>query len=214
VRRYSKLLGLRAWSIVRRPVWAIVVVVGAIYEFLQVVARVQAERLVRLFDALHQWDPFYEWWYIPLPIIVFLVLLKAGYELWKEEEQARQTVEARFKQFQQESYAMQLENQRLRAMSPEEFKILQNERRKRLKRWRDEIRTHSFVRHPLGASLFANTETYSDMKPLLPRNVRQRYESGPPVEAILSSPRKIGREGDKRVLLDEVSRIEKQWGLV
>jgi hypothetical protein len=99
-------------------------------------------------------------------------------------------------------------------MSPEGYRARQQERRKRIEKWRAEIHGHTFSRHPLGGSLFAHTETYSDMRPLLPPNVQQRYESLLPVGAILGSPRKMGKAGERRVMLDEVSRIEKLWGLV
>lgn len=100
----------------------------------------------------------------------------------------------------------------LESMSPEEYRARQEERRKRIAKWRAEINGHMFTRHPWGGSLFSHTETYSDMMPLLPHDVRQRYESWLPM--ITLSPRKMGKDGDRRVLLDEVSRIEKQWGLI
>ena len=100
----------------------------------------------------------------------------------------------------------------LEMMSPEEYRIRQEERRKRIENWRAEIHGHMFARHPWGGSLFAHTEAYSDMRPLLPHDVRQRYEAQFPLFHM--SPRKMGKDGDRRVLLDEVSRIEKQWGLV
>ena len=115
MRHYSKLLELRAWTIVRRPIWAVIVFIGALYTFLQVVARVQAERLVKMFDALHQWDPFYEWWYVPLAVIVVGVLIKAGYELWKEEAQARKEAEAQTQTAEQEIRRLREGNERLTA---------------------------------------------------------------------------------------------------
>lgn len=79
----------------RRPAWAIIVAVGAIYSFLQVVARLLAERVVKAFDALREWDVLQEWWYVFPAAILLAVLLKAGYELWKDEEEARRKAEAR-----------------------------------------------------------------------------------------------------------------------
>jgi hypothetical protein len=114
--------------------------------------------------------------------------------------------------------ALETTSERLREelrQTKEELEVSKaGERRKRIEKWRAEIRTHSFARHPLGGSFFAHTETYSEMRPHLPPNVRERYESSTPVGTILSSPRKAGREGDKRVLLDEVARIEKEWGVI
>jgi hypothetical protein len=89
------------------------------------------------------------------------------------------------------------------------------ERRKRIERWRADIRTHTFARHPLGTSLFAETETYSEMRPHLSPKTRERFESQ--VAAVLTfiGPEHLrGREGDKRVLLAEVARIEKEWGVI
>lgn len=83
MRRYSKLLLRRAADVVRRPVWAVIVGLGAFYSFLQLVAHHFAERLVGIFDAL------YPWWYVPIVVVAVFVLLKAGYELWDEAEQAR-----------------------------------------------------------------------------------------------------------------------------
>ena len=102
VRHYSKLLGLRAWNIIRRPVWAVIVFFGALYTFLQVVARLFAERLVSMFDALYQWDPLYQWWYVPLAVVVLGVLLRAGYELWNEEKQVREKAQAQLRKTEQE----------------------------------------------------------------------------------------------------------------
>jgi hypothetical protein len=102
----------------------------------------------------------------------------------------------------------------LEMMSPEEYRSRQDERRKRIKRWRAEIETHVFTRLPLGGSLFAHTDTYSEMRPHLAPGVRQRYEARFHIGADLFSPRKMGREGDRRVILEEVARIEKEWGVV
>jgi hypothetical protein len=70
------------------------------------------------------------------------------------------------------------------------------------------------TRLPLGGSLFAHTDTYSEMRPHLAPGVRQRYEARFHIGADLFSPRKMGREGDRRVILEEVARIEKEWGVV
>jgi len=71
--------------------------IGVVYTCLEVVARFLAERLVSIFDALHnalyKWDPLYHWWWLPLIVIRFGVLFKAGYELWKEEKEAREKAE-------------------------------------------------------------------------------------------------------------------------
>jgi hypothetical protein len=117
-----------------------------------------------------------------------------------------------------EAAPLRAENDKLREelhQTKQELEVSKaGERRKRIEKWRAEIHGHSFAKYPLGGSLFAHTETYSEMRPHLPPNVRERYKSQTPVGAILTSPRKIGREGDKRVLLDEVARIEKEWGVI
>ncbi len=69
MRHYSKILGFRAWSIVRRPVWRWIVGLGTFYTFLQLVAHYLAERIVGVFDAL------YQWWYVPIVVLALCVLL-------------------------------------------------------------------------------------------------------------------------------------------
>lgn len=115
----------------------------------------------------------------------------------------------------QERDSLRGEVQELRMMSPDEFRTRQEHRRKRIEGWRAEIRASDFKRTALGASQFAHTETYSEMRPYLLHDVRVRFESAfGTVQTIIAAPRHQGSAGDKRVLLDEVSRIEKEWGIV
>jgi hypothetical protein len=88
----------------------------------------------------------------------------------------------------------------------EKHRDLQNQRRKRIEDWRLVIRTFDF-----STGGFAGTDTYSQMKPYLQSDVVE----------LLETPRTIhvGNEarGDlayEYTLLDEVARIEKEWGLI
>jgi DNA repair exonuclease SbcCD ATPase subunit len=103
----------------------------------------------------------------------------------------------------------------LRQTKRELDELRAGERRKRIEKWRVEIHTHAFDRHPLGTSRFADTETYLEMRPHLSPKTRERFESQ--VAAVLTfiGPERLrGSEGDKRVLLGEVARIEKEWGVI
>jgi hypothetical protein len=99
--------------------------------------------------------------------------------------------------------------------------LREGERRKLIEKWRAEIRDFDFDRFKRSnvklygiASPFIRTDAYSEMRPHLPPGVRQRLESDIPIEAAFPSPRKQGSMGDRRVLLDEVARLEKEWGLI
>ena len=134
---------------------------------------------------------------------------------FQEVQEALRRLDARLGEIQQECASLRLENHELRAMSPEEFRFRQDERRKRIERWRAEIRASDFKRTARGTSHFALTEAYSEMSPHLPADIRARYESPFPVlHVFLAVPRKQGSSGDKRVLLDEVAQIEERWGLI
>jgi hypothetical protein len=97
--------------------------------------------------------------------------------------------------------------------APEEAPL--DERRRRIEKWRAEIQNGNFDRTPHGHSHFCATETYIEMKPHLPRHVQDRLQSHHgAVTAWLGSPHLRGTEGDRRVLLGEVARIEKEWGVI
>jgi hypothetical protein len=89
------------------------------------------------------------------------------------------------------------------------------ERRKRIEKWRAEILNHHFQRHPLGGSWFAQTETYLEMQAHLPPKIRERFESQTTAALSFLGPAHLrGTEGDRRILLREVARIEKEWGVI
>lgn len=96
------------------------------------------------------------------------------------------------------------ENAKLKA---ERDELKAGERRKRIEEWRSAITNHEFGGYPR----FASTVAYSQMKPHLRLKVVE----------MLEAPRTlhVGNEarGDtayRYTLLDEVARIEKEWGLV
>lgn len=109
MRRYCKILGLRAWGIVRRPIWGAIVVVTTLFTLSQLVARAFAERLVNIFDAL------YQWWYVPLGVLAACILLLAGYEAWKEEEEARKKAETKLREAERERNALHKDLEAARA---------------------------------------------------------------------------------------------------
>jgi hypothetical protein len=86
--------------------------------------------------------------------------------------------------------------------------------RERIQKWRAEIHNSNFNRTPLGTSEFCRNETYVEMEPYLPRHVRERFKSQVGAALTFVGPEHLrGSEGDKRVLLGEVARIEKEWVL-
>lgn len=98
----------------------------------------------------------------------------------------------------------------------EELDLLRaGDRRERIEKWRAEIRAHSFGRHPLGGSWFTQTETYLEMQPRLPPKIRDRFEGRVIAASSLLGPAHFrGTEGDRRILLREVARIEEEWGVI
>jgi hypothetical protein len=134
-----------------------------------------------------------------------------------EEERQRHAAEiedlkARLHGAERERNLLLSQVQELRTMSPEEYRTRQEQRRKRIERWRTTIRGFDFT------SDFALTETYSEMTQYLRPDVRDRFESSFGVLQKMATtafvPRERGPSGDRRTLLDEVARIEKEWGLV
>lgn len=91
MRRYFKILSLRAWEIVWRPIWGAVVAITTLYTLIQLVAHRVAERLVGIFDAL------YQWWYVPLGVLVLCILLRASYEEYREIERERNVLREQVK---------------------------------------------------------------------------------------------------------------------
>jgi hypothetical protein len=88
-----------------------------------------------------------------------------------------------------------------------------DERRKRIAKWRAEIENGNFRRTPLGDSPFTATNTYQDMKPWLLDHVRNRFDSPIQAQRFYDLARKKPSPSDKDVLLGEVARIEKEWGV-
>lgn len=95
-------------------------------------------------------------------------------------------------------------------MSPEEYRIRQAKRRKRIQQWRAAIQNFDFSAHK-----FVYTDTYADIRPHLQPNVKGMFESklGAIYKFHLLAERP-SRADDRSILLDEVARIEKEWGLV
>jgi hypothetical protein len=88
--------------------------------------------------------------------------------------------------------------------------------RRRIEKWRAEIHESSFNRMAHGASEFVRTDTYAEMSPWLPSKLRDRFEGDWVQQATITlrtPPHERGAEGDRRVLLREAARIEKEWAL-
>lgn len=92
------------------------------------------------------------------------------------------------------------------AKSPEEVRALQDQRRKRISEWRFAILDFNFD----GSGGFSGTDTYAQMKPHLQSEVVETFEKQRMF--VVGN----GARGDwyKYALLDEVARIEREWGLL
>jgi hypothetical protein len=88
----------------------------------------------------------------------------------------------------------------------EKRRKLFNYRQEHIKKWRSALESFDFDRHSLGDS-----GAYLSLQPHLRAEVRDAIEkprtAGVPSEA-------LGGNVKKRMLLDEVARLEKEWGLV
>jgi hypothetical protein len=94
------------------------------------------------------------------------------------------------------------------ALGPPNNEYTQNrqERQRRIDAWRSVIRDFDFE-----ADRFASTDTYSQMKPYLRPEVIKMFEE-PRTLHVGNEAR--GDTAYKYTLLDEVARIEKEWGLI
>jgi hypothetical protein len=165
-------------------------------------------------------------------LLGFLLLLYAGYRQQSKPQQpkeveaekqkpnteneelkaARERLERAAYQAKQENDSLRKRVQELEMMSPEEYRARQEERRRRIESWQAEI-------HNIRSTMdFTLTDTYIQMKPFMRPNVQQslEYPLGMLIHRVntMTSPRQGGLAGVKRMLLDEVARIEKEWGLV
>ncbi len=92
------------------------------------------------------------------------------------------------------------------ALKEQQDQNLQEQRRRRIEDWRSDIRNFDF-----DVNGFAGTDTYSQLRPHLSSEVVEMFEMPRGVH--------IGNEarGDlayEYTLLDEVARIEREWGLI
>jgi hypothetical protein len=79
-------------------------------------------------------------------------------------------------------------------------------RRTLIKQWRKDFQTFDYDKHKLGDSA-----VYSSLRPHLRASVRDAIEK-PRTASVPSEGR--GGSVKKQMLLDEVTRLEKKWGLV
>jgi hypothetical protein len=79
-------------------------------------------------------------------------------------------------------------------------------RQERIRIWRENINSYrgNFTQ-------FTTTATHSEIRPHLTEDVRKRLEK--PRTAIVPNEKR-GKAAQRYILLDEVARIEKEWGLV
>jgi F0F1-type ATP synthase membrane subunit b/b' len=131
--------------------------------------------------------------------------VKMAGDLDKQIERTRQlTNELRNGRLAEENQSLK---EQLRQAEQQRDELMSGERRKRIEDWRSAISNHEFGGYPR----FASTAAYSQMKPYL----------RPKVVEMLEAPRTfhVGNEarGDSAyqyTLLDEVARIEREWGLI
>lgn len=125
------------------------------------------------------------------------------------QERLRKADQGR-KEIAAQNEALTAENERLeeepRKTKKERDELRAGQRQKRIEDWRSVIRGFDFDTHS-----FASTDTYAQMRPHLQPKVVKMFEAQRTVH--------IGNEtrGDTAygyTLLDEVARIEKEWGLI
>jgi len=119
-------------------------------------------------------------------------------------DQLNKNLEAERKQV---SDLLQDEKRENRKLKGERDELKAGQRQKRIEDWRSAISDHEFGGYPR----FASTVAYSQMKPYL----------RPEVVEMLEAPRTFhvgnearGETAYRYTLLDEVARIEKEWGLI
>ncbi len=88
----------------------------------------------------------------------------------------------------------------------EKRRNLINYRRELIKTWRNELEDYNYVGGEVRAS-----STYAAIRPHLQQQVRERLENR---ERFTFDSRGGDTFVIKNILLDEVARIEKEWGLV
>jgi hypothetical protein len=88
----------------------------------------------------------------------------------------------------------------------EQPQSLENHRRKRIEEWRSVIRNFDFKAERFGA-----TDTYSQMRQHLQGQIAHMFEGNSTVYLVNDAR---GRDLIRYKLLDEVARIEKEWGLI
>jgi len=110
----------------------------------------------------------------------------------------------------EEDQRIRKENEQLKAerdaLREQKRQNLQEIRRKRIEDWRFVIRNFNF-----DAEMFTSTDTYSEIRPHLQSDVKRRLEH--PEMIIAGNPTR-GENVRRRILLDEVARMEKEWGLI
>ncbi|MBA4115403.1 MAG: hypothetical protein H0X71_02985 [Rubrobacter sp.] len=143
---------------------------------------------------------------MPIVVLALCVLLRAGYELWKEEEEARKNVQTQLQEAEQKHEELRRENEQLKRNTGNP-QSLGDRRRERVERWRRTISRFDF--REIGS--FGRTNTYAEMKPHLQPGVIEMLEA--PRTAHIGNPAR-GDLAYGYTLLDEVARIEKEWELI
>jgi hypothetical protein len=82
----------------------------------------------------------------------------------------------------------------------------QEHQRQYIKEWRSAICDFDF-----STGTFTSTDMYSQMRPYLPSDITRKLEH--PEMVMFGNPTR-GKNPRRRILLDEVAKIEKKWGLV
>lgn len=92
------------------------------------------------------------------------------------------------------------------ALREEKRQDLQNQRRKRIEEWQSFIGNFDFVN-----GKFASTRTYAQMRPHLRPEVIEMFETP---RGLYVGNEARGDTAYRYTLLDQVARIEKEWGLI
>jgi hypothetical protein len=157
-----------------------------------------------------------------LVLLVSYALVRAGYELWREEEQARKKAQAQLQNAEQErkvlkgqtqqliaeNQRLSTENEQLKVTREKLYQQLQDRRREVIEYWRSVIADFDFD----SPGYFTSTRTYSEMREHLKPEAIQKLED--PRTFIV--PNEAGGDSIyKQILLDEVTRIEREeWELI
>lgn len=137
------------------------------------------------------------------PDATFVRIEDGQVEVLESKDEEDQRIQREREQFRAENAQLKEERDALREAQNRD---LQNQRRKRIEEWRSVIRNFDFETEKFGA-----TNTYSQMRQHLQGQIAHMFEGNSTVHLVNEAR---GPEFVRYELLDEVARIEKEWGLI